>query len=194
MNEFDSIENELKALRPKSPSSHLIAKVESGLGDAGNLALRRLPEEVKSPTQKQKSNLSWFPIIGMGIAATLIVSSLSYYYLKNGVLPEVISESSQPERVPTILEEDPESPIHGVSVAELERRSGMPVGGWTPIFNKKLLDRIDEGVVSRPSGLPARQVRMRYIDEILWQHPHTEKRILSTQPRQEIILIDLDLY
>lgn len=194
MNEFDSIENELKALRPKSPSSHLIAKVESGLGDAGNLALRRLPEEVKSPTQKQKSNLSWFPIIGMGIAATLIVSSLSYYYLKNGVLPEVISESSQPEPVPTILEEDPESPIHGVSVAELERRSGMPVGGWTPIFNKKLLDRIDEGVVSRPSGLPARQVRMRYIDEILWQHPHTEKRILSTQPRQEIILIDLDLY
>mgnify|MGYP001222160418 FL=1 len=194
MNEFDSIEKELKALRPKSPSSHLIAKVESGLGDAGNLALRRLPEEVKSPTQKQKSNLLWFPIIGMGIAATLIVSSLSYYYLKNGVLPEVISESSQPEPVPTILEEDPESPIHGVSVAELERRSGMPVGGWTPIFNKKLLDRIDEGVVSRPSGLPARQVRMRYIDEILWQHPHTEKRILSTQPRQEIILIDLDLY
>jgi hypothetical protein len=194
MNEFDSIEKELKALRPKSPSTHLIAKVESGLGDAGKLAMRRLPEEVKSPTQKQKSNLLWFPIIGMGIAATLIVSSLSYYYLKNGVLPEVISASSQPEPVPTILEEDPESPIHGVSVAELERRSGMPVGGWTPIFNKKLLDRIDEGVVSRPSGLPARQVRMRYIDEILWQHPHTEKRILSTQPRQEIILIDLDLY
>lgn len=193
MNEFDSIEKELKALRPKSPSSHLIAKVESGLGDAGNLAMRRLPEEVKSPTQKQKSNLLWFPIIGMGIAATLIVSSLSYYYLKNGVLPEITSASSQPEPV-TIIEEDPESPIHGVSVAELERRSGMPVGGWTPIFNKKLLDRIDEGVVSRPSGLPARQVRMRYIDEILWQHPHTEKRILSAQPRQEIILIDLDLY
>ena len=70
----------------------------------------------------------------------------------------------------------------------------MPVGGWTPIFNKKLLDRIDEGVVSRPSGLTARQVRMRYLDEILWQHPATETRILSTQPRQEIILIDLDLY
>ena len=156
--------------------------------------MRRLPEEVKCPTQKQKSNLSWFPLIGMGIAATLILTSLSYYYLKNGGFNEVTSASIQSEPVPTILEEDPESPIHGVSVAELERRSGMPVGGWTPIFNKKLLDRIDEGVVSRPSGLPARQVRMRYVDEILWQHPRTEKRILSTQPRQEIILIDLDLY
>ena len=194
MNEFDSIEKELKALTPKTPSSHLIAKVESGLGDAGNLAMRRLPEEVKSPTQKQKSNLLWFPLIGMSIAATLIVSSLSYYYLETGDLPEITSASSQPKTTTVILEEDPESPIHGVSVAELERRSGMPVGGWTPIFNKKLLDRIDEGVVSRPSGLPARQVRMRYVDEILWQHPHTEKRILSTQPRQEIILIDLDLY
>ena len=194
MNEFDSIEKELKALTPKTPSSHLIAKVESGLGDAGNLAMRRLPEEVKCPTQKQKSNLSWFPFFGMGIAATLILSSLSYYYLKNRGFNDVTSASIQSQPVPTILEEDPESPIHGVSVAELERRSGMPVGGWTPIFNKKLLDRIDEGVVSRPSGLPARQVRMRYIDEILWQHPHTEKRILSTQPRQEIILIDLDLY
>ena len=130
----------------------------------------------------------------MGIAATLILSSLSYHYLKNWGFNEVTSASIQSEPVPTILEEDPESPIHGVSVAELERRSGMPVGGWTPIFNKKLLDRIDEGVVSRPSGLPARQVRMRYVDEILWQHPRTEKRVLSTQPRQEIILIDLDLY
>ena len=72
----------------------------------------------------------------MGIAATLILSSLSYYYLKNGGFNEVTSASIQSEPVPTILEEDPESPIHGVSVAELERRSGMPVGGWTPIFNK----------------------------------------------------------
>ena len=122
--------------------------MESGLGDAGNLALRRLPEEVKSPTQKQKSNLSWFPIIGMGIAATLIVIFPILLLSQKRSLPEVASESSQPEPVPTILEEDPESPIHGVSVAELEKRSGMPVGGWTPIFNKKLLDRIDEGVVS----------------------------------------------
>ena len=81
MNEFDSIEKELKALTPKTPSSHLIAKVESGLGDAGNLAMRRLPEEVKSPTQKQKSNLLWFPLIGMSIAVListwfLIISSV----------------------------------------------------------------------------------------------------------------------
>ena len=61
-------------------------------------------------------------------------------------------------------------------------------------FQERLLDRIDEGVVSRPSGTPARQVRMQYLDQILWQHPATETRMISTKPRQEIILIDLDLY
>jgi hypothetical protein len=79
-------------------------------------------------------------------------------------------------------------------VAELEAQSGMPVGGWMPTFQEKLINRVDEGVISRPGSLPARQVRMHYLDEILWQHPATNHRIISTQPRQEIIFIDLDLY
>ena len=71
--------------------------------------------------------------------------------LKNGGFNEVTSASIQSEPVPTILEEDPESPIHGVSVAELERRSGMPVGGWTPIFNKSY------STASMRSGLEAQR-------------------------------------
>ena len=194
MNEFESIEKELKGLTPKKPSSQLTNKVEIALGDAGNLAMRRLPEEIRSSSSVKKSPVFWLPWIGMGIAATLIITSLSVYFMKSGGLPQLPILTAETEPKAIILAEDPESPIHGVSVAELEERSGMPVGGWTPIFKEKLLDRIDEGVVSRPSGLPARQVRMRYLDEILWQHPATDTQMLSTQPRQEIILIDLDLY
>ena len=194
MNEFDSIEKELKALSPKPPPSELTTKIEAGLGEAGNLAMHHLPEEIKKTGKKPKSSLLWFPLVGMGIAATLILSTLTYHFSQSNDLVDDIPLVTISDKVPTLQVEDPESPIHGVSVAELEERSGMPVGGWTPIFNQKLLDRIDEGVVSRPSGLPARQVRMRYLDEILWQHPASETRILSTQPRQEIILIDLDLY
>ena len=194
MNEFESIEKELKGLTPKAPTSQLTDKVEIALGDAGNLAMRRLPEEVKSSSSEKKSPVFWLPWVGMGFAATLIITSLSVYFMKSGGLPQLPILTAETEPKAIILAEDPESPIHGVSVAELEERSGMPVGGWTPIFKEKLLDRIDEGVVSRPSGLPARQVRMRYLDEILWQHPATETQMLSTQPRQEIILIDLDLY
>jgi len=194
MNDFDSIEKDLKALTPKPTPSSLIEKIETGLGDAGNLAIRRLPEEVKPSTNILKPKLLWLPWVGMGVAATFIISSLSFYFIKSGAIKEIAPVVMEAESNPNGLIEDPESPIHGVSVAELEKRSGMPVGGWMPIFKEKFVDRIDEGVVSRPSGVPARQVRMRYLDEILWQHPATETRILSTQPRQEIILIDLDLY
>jgi hypothetical protein len=194
MNEFESLEKELKSLSPKTPPSQLTDRIEQGLGDAGNLAMRRLPEEMKSATTHSKSNLSFFPWLGMGIAATLMITSLSVYFLKSWENEKLTPSSIISPTPPGCLDEDPESPIHGVSVAELEAQSGMPVGGWLPTFQEKLLDRVDEGVISRPGGLPARQVRMHYLDEILWQHPATNQRIISTQPRQEIIFIDLDLY
>ena len=194
MSEFRDIENQLKSLSPKDPPIHLTKRIEQGLGEAGNLVVRRFPEENKASARDKKicdfHSLSFrtsflpayfFVFIG--------------YQLFNGELT-VNQSTDAPNHsdltFPVI--EDPESPIHGVSVAELEQMSGMPVGGWTPTFQERLLDRIDEGVVSRPSGTPARQVRMQYLDQILWQHPATETRMISTKPRQEIILIDLDLY
>ena len=194
MNEFESLEKELKSLSPKTPSSQLTDRIEQGLGNAGNLAMRRLPEEIKSATTPSKSNLSIFPWLGMGIAASLVITALSVYFLKSWENKEFTSPSQIAPPFQVVSDEDPESPIHGVSVAELEAQSGMPVGGWMPTFQERLLDRVDEGVISRPGGLPARQVRMHFMDEILWQHPATNQRIISTQPRQEIILIDLDLY
>jgi hypothetical protein len=194
MNEFESLEKELKSLSPKTPPSQLTDRIEQGLGDAGNLAMRRLPEEMKSATTPSKSNLSIFPWLGMGIAASLVITAISVYFLKSWENKEFTSPSQIAPPFQVVSDEDPESPIHGVSVAELEAQSGMPVGGWMPTFQERLLDRVDEGVISRPGGLPARQVRMHYLDEILWQHPATNQRIISTQPRQEIIFIDLDLY
>ena len=91
------------------------------------------------------------------------------------------------------LIEDPESPIHGVSVAELEQMSGMPVGGWTPTFQEQLLDRIDEGVVSAPV-VPCPSGKNAIPRSNSLATPATETRMISTKPRQEIILIDLDLY
>lgn len=194
MNEFESIERELKSLNPRKPSGELTKRIEKGLGDAGNLAIRRLPEETKSNAFPQISSFSWLPWVGWGIAATVTIFFLNINFLGDGSGVTVENRPDRSSGLASSLTEDPESPIHGVSVAELERRSGMPVGGWMPSFQERLVDRIDEGVVSRPGGSPARQVRMHYLDEILWQHPATDTRILSTNPRQEIILIDLDLY
>jgi hypothetical protein len=145
MNEFESLEKELKSLTPKSPSSQLTDSIEQGLGDAGNLAMRRLPEEMKSSALPVKSNLAIFPWLGLGIAATLMITSLSVYFLKSWENEKLTPSSIISPTPQVVLNEDPESPIHGVSVAELEAQSGMPVGGWLPTFQEKLLDRVDEG-------------------------------------------------
>ena len=49
-------------------------------------------------------------------------------------------------------------------------------------------------VIDRASGVPARQYRYHFVDETLWTHPASEIRILSTTPRQEVYLIDLESY
>ena len=194
MSELESIENELRSLKPKSVPTHLTDRIENGLGDAGNLAMRRVSEDSQSDAVGPKVAFNWFQFAAFGIAAVFVCSAFGIYLLNLGANENPDTLLLDSEQSSIAFGEDPESPIHGVTVAELEQRSGMPVGGWTPIFQERLLDRVDEGIVSKPSGTPARQVRIHYLDEILWQHPEIESRILSTQPRQEIILIDLDLY
>ena len=194
MSEFRDIENQLRSLSPKDPPVHLTKRIEQGLGEAGNLAVRRFPEENKASADEKKI-YDFAPYrFGLGLAASLLFVFIGYQLFNGELTVNQSTDAPNHAKVTFPVIEDPESPIHGVSVAELEQMSGMPVGGWTPIFQERLLDRIDEGVVSRPSGTPARQVRMQYLDQILWQHPATETRMISTKPRQEIILIDLDLY
>ena len=80
-------------------------------------------------------------------------------------------------------------------VEELESLSGMPSDGWLdPQVRQRLLDRVDEGFIQRPGFGPGRQVRYHFIDETLWLHPASNTRVISTSPRQEVMIIDLDLY
>jgi len=194
VSEFRDIENQLRSLSPKDPPIHLTKRIEQGLGEAGNLAVRCFPDENKPPAREKKI-CDFLPYrFGLGLAASLFFVLVGYQLFDGQLTINQTKDVPNHSDLTFSVIEDPESPIHGVSVAELEQMSGMPVGGWTPTFQERLLDRIDEGVVSRPSGTPARQVRMHYLDQILWQHPATETRMISTKPRQEIILIDLDLY
>jgi len=90
---------------------------------------------------------------------------------------------------------DDDSPLHGVSTEQLEDFSGMPMVGWLdPQTEEKFIRRVDEGIVDRATGLPARQYRYHFVDETIWTHPGSETRVLSTTPRQEVYLIDLELY
>jgi hypothetical protein len=126
--------------------------------------------------------------------AALLVFSL---YLFNPFLSELEDGNSPITFLsePSIMVDDEDSPLHGVTSEQLEDLSGVPVDGWLdPSTQERLIRRIDEGIVDRATGLPARQYRYHFIDETLWTHPASETRVLSTTPRQEVYLIDLELY
>ena len=193
MSEFDDLEKELSALKPKQPSVHFVSRVEEALGEAGTIAVRRLDEREKRVEQIPRKSLFMsiftLPVI---LGSTAFASLLFIAYISFSVL----SEQREANKLPNVAtQEDDDSPLHGVSLSELESLSAMPVRGWLdPITNERILKRVDEGVVDQPNGVPARKVRVHFMDETLWRHPASDMRVLSNTPRQETYLIDLELY
>ena len=214
MNEFEKLEAELKELRPVEPSQEFTARLEKALGDAGNVAMRCLPDDQETTEDSNSDkgttvagNLVSFPrlvgfvgLAGLGLAAVWAM----VFYLNSYLAPDApklldkgapLFTQKEKDVSPVAYIEDPNSPLHGLSLDQLEDVSVMPVSGWLdPKINERFLRMVDEGIFQQPSGLPARQVRHYFMDETLWSHPASDTRILSTTPREEVILIELDTY
>ena len=192
MSDWEELEKELAGLTPRTPSKDFSKRVEDALGEAGSVAMRHMPDP--DPSSRVARTAPSFPFwIPLGLAALLVFS----LYLFNPFSSELEDGSSSTTFLPEPLSmvDDEDSPLHGVTSEQLENLSGVPVDGWLdPSTQERLIRRIDEGIVDRVTGLPARQYRYHFIDETLWTHPASETRILSTTPRQEVYLIDLELY
>ena len=192
MSDWEELEKELAGLTPRTPSKDFSKRVEDALGEAGSVAMRHIPDP--DPSSRVARTAPSIPFwIPLGLAALLVFS----LYLFNPFPPELEDGNSSitflPE--PSSMVDDEDSPLHGVTSEQLENLSGVPVDGWLdPSTQERLIRRIDEGIVDRVTGLPARQYRYHFIDETLWTHPASETRVLSTTPRQEVYLIDLEIY
>ena len=192
MSDWEELEKELAGLTPRTPSKDFSKRVEDALGEAGSVAMRHIHDsDPSSSVARTASSIHfWIPL---GLAALLVFS----LYLFNP-FPSELEDGNSPITFlsePSIMVDDEDSPLHGVTSEQLEDLSGVPVDGWLdPSTQERLIRRIDEGIVDRATGLPARQYRYHFIDETLWTHPASETRVLSTTPRQEVYLIDLELY
>ena len=192
MNKFEELERELKNISPKSPSVHFTSRIEEALGDSGQTAFRRIPG--KGASESKPSKLVPFILTlsaGLGVAA---VWALVFLTTPDPISPtDELTEQSASTLVNQM--DDEESPIHGVTLGELESLSGMPVDGWMdPQVSERFLRRVDEGVFERPNGVPFRRVRYDFMDDILWLHPGSDPRVRSSTPRQEFHFIELELY
>ena len=192
MKEFEELERDLKNISPKSPSVHFTSRIEEALGDSGQITFRRIPGEGAS--ESKPFNLVPFILtlsVGLGVAAVWALVFLTTF---DPISPtDELTEQSASTLVNQM--DDEESPIHGVTLGELESLSGMPVDGWMdPQVSERFLRRVDEGVFERPNGVPVRRVRYDFMDDILWLHPGSDLRVRSSTPRQEFHFIELELY
>ena len=203
MNEFEELEKELRSFPPAKPSKAFEARLETALGEPGNLAVRRLPEleeEATTPLPVEKSKIVPFLrafAFPVSAVAALVVLALYVAYPvfqkkpSSAVPPSIASEQSLPAKPESVGEGDL-SPLHGVSAAEF---AAMSESGWSdPQVKEILIDVSDEGIIERPGSSPARQYRYRYLDETIWRNPETNTLMRSSVPRQEVVLIGLELY
>ena len=203
MNEFEELEKELRSIRPSNPSEAFESRLEKALGESGNLAVRRLPEleeeaTTRSPVERGKVvpflRALAFPVSAVAalVALALYVAHPVFQKTKTPILsPSITSGESLPPKPESMGEEDL-SPLHGVSAAEF---AAMSESGWSdPQVKEILLDVSDEGIIERPGSSPARQYRYRYFDETIWRNPETNTLMRSSVPRQEVVLIGLELY
>lgn len=190
----EDIEKELRSISPVKPSSDFCDRVERALGEAGTVAMCHLPEESSVELKETSPKIVNFLQLA-GIAALLVSGIFISIELLNEY-PFMDNQNSSVLSVqPSNMVEDEDSPIHGLTTEQLEGYSDLPTVGWLdPFTEQRLIMKVDEGVIDRASGIPARQFRYHYLDETLWTHPASETRVLSTTPRQEVYLIDLELY
>ena len=203
MNEFEELEKELRSFRPAKPSKAFEVRLEKALGESGNLAVRRLPELEEEATTRLPAErgkvVPFLRAFAFPISAVAALVALALYVAypvfkkktSSAVSSSIASKESLPAKPESVGEEDL-SPLHGVSAAEF---AAMSESGWSdPQVKEILIDVSDEGIIERPGSSPARQYRYRYLDETIWRNPETNTLMRSSVPRQEVVLIGLELY
>jgi hypothetical protein len=203
VNEFEELEKELRSFPPAKPSKAFEARLEKALGESGNLAVRRLPELEEEATTRLPAErgkvVPFLRAFAFPISAVAALVALALYVAypvfqkktSSAASPSIASTESLPAK-PEFVDEEDFSPLHGVSAAEF---AAMSEQGWgDPQIKEILIDVFDEGIIERPGSSPARQYRYRYLDETIWRNPETNTLIRSSVPRQEVVLIGLELY
>ena len=165
MNEFEKLEAELKELRPAEPSQDFTARLEKALGDAGNVAMCCLPDDQETTEDPNSAkgttvagNLISFPrlvgfagLAGLGLAAVwVMVFYLSSYLAPDA--PKIMDKDSplfalkEKDVLPVAYMEDPDSPLHGLSLDQLQDVSVMPEWLVESQTNERFLRMVDLGI------------------------------------------------
>lgn len=167
---LQELENELKALRPRRPSTLLRASVERDLAGRASAA----PRYTSATSLRSWKWVSW-PVAA---AAAGMVAALSIALWRGGSTDEL--PSGFVASVPNQATAQPNTASGDAPAPEV----------YVPVVAASVLyDLRDEGAVALPGEKEARQARFRYVDTYTWKNPATNASLRLSVPRDEVRVI-----
>jgi len=171
--DFSDLENELRSLRPKGPSSRLLAEIERELGATSCVAL-----PFAAPRDRSSGLSVWerYAPLAMPVAAAVVFGLLAARF---------------PGRSGTARTATPRA-----DSADVSQAVGVePLASYKPVSAETgAYASLDEGLVILADGSSARQWRDRYVDTITWRNPSTNASLQWSVPRDEVRVVPIRAY
>lgn len=161
MNDFSELEDQLRKLRPATPSPALFKQVESALAEEDGSALTAgvLPRQ-------GRLHFNWLSLgLGLAAATALVLFALLRLQQPTTTTSKVASVSP--------------APATAISTAQF-----VPAGLTQVVYHTR-----DEGLhFPNNSAQPMRRVRSQAQETIRWRNPKTGATLRISYPREEVSL------
>lgn len=166
---LQELENELKRLTPRRPSSALMRALENELGREATVAAA---SRYSAATSLRSWKWATWSLAGVAAALALVA---------------VVQINRQPAKVsaPVVASTEP-------TVAP--KPAVAPVNRYEPVKATSVLyDMKEDGAATLPDQTEGRQVRYRYVDTYTWRNPATKASLRWSVPRDEVRLVRASL-
>lgn len=158
MNDFSEIENDLRKLRPRSPSSQLIERVEAGIGAAD--AERKI-------IRPDRFRINWFAV-GLGLAAAAVLLIFARLQLEQTTRPAAVARQTP-------------APAAGSSAAPAQF---LPAAATEVVYNTRDEGLLFPG----SSTEPVRRIRSHRRETFRWRNPATGASLQVSYPTEQVEL------
>ena len=160
MNDFSELEEQLRNLRPMTPSPELVSRIEQGMAAE--------PARIIQPNRFQTGWIS----LGLGLAAAAVLFVMARVNLPKTSSPANKIAAAASANPPTTAPPPPSAQF-------------IPDGATQVVYHTR-----DEGLhFSSDSNEPVRRVRSRTRETLHWRNPGTGASLLVSYPTEQVELI-----
>lgn len=176
------LENELRRLRPSSPSAKLLKHIEAGLvAPETRLKISRSAPAVISTIGFW---LNWRTVTAAAAVAAFVLILVTLPRPKGIDSAASASQALAAAPVTPVVAQEASAVVPVPAVDRYQ-----PVGAASVLYDLK-----EDRVVTVSDKTPARRLRYRYVDTYTWKNPATNASLKWSVPRDEVRVLPASLH